>query len=213
MRDYYVILGISKNATTDEIKKAYRKLALKYHPDRAGKENVHKFKEASEAYQVLSNPQKRAQYDQFGAAGVGAGASGPGGAGFGGGYEGFGGNSYNVDFEDIFSGSSGFGFGRVSDIFEDFFGSAFSQVQVELAISLTQTLLGDKVQFKSPQGETINLTIPAGVQDGATFRFPGKGNPHRRGRGDLLVTIRVKMPRHLNQEQKELLEKLKQTGL
>lgn len=210
-KDYYEILSVSKNATTDEIKKAYRRLALKYHPDRAGKENVHKFKEASEAYQVLSNPQKRAQYDQFGPSGVGAG--GHSGAGFRGDYEGFGGGSYNVDFEDIFSGSSGFGFGRVSDIFEDFFGSAFSQVQVELAISLTQALLGDKIQFKSPQGETISLTVPSGVQDGTTFRFAGKGNPHRRGRGDLLVTIRVKMPRNLSKEQKELLEKLRQTGL
>lgn len=209
-KDYYKILDVSKNASTEEIKRAYRKLAMKHHPDVAGKEQEERFKEINEAYQVLSSPQKRAQYDQFGAAGVGAG--GPGGAGFGGGFEGFGG-AYNVNFEDIFSGSSGFGFGRVSDIFEDFFGSAFSQVQVELVIGLTQSLLGDKVQFKSPQGETINLMIPPMTQDGATFRFPGKGNPHRRGRGDLLVTIRVKMPRHLTREQKELLEKLKQAGL
>lgn len=206
-KDYYQILGVSKNATTEEIKKAYRKLALRYHPDRAGKEHEHKFKEANEAYQVLSNPQKRAQYDQFGAAGVGAG--GPGGAGFGG----FGGGAYNVNFEDIFSGSSGFGFGRVSDIFEDFFGSAFSQVQAEIAINLTQALLGDKISFKTQQGETLELKIPPMVQDGTTFRFPGKGGAHRRGRGDLLVTIHIKMPRSITREQKELLEKLRQTGL
>jgi len=204
--NYYEILGVNKNATTDEIKKAYRRLALKYHPDRAGKEHEHKFKEANEAYQVLSNPQKRAQYDQFGSAGVGAGGPGANGAGFGGG-------SYNVNFEDIFSGSSGFGFGRVNDIFEDFFGSAFSQVQAEISISLTQAMLGDSISFKTERGETLELKIPPMTQDGTTFRFSGKGGTHRRGRGDLLVTIHIKMPRHLTHEQKELFEQLRQTGL
>lgn len=205
MKDYYEVLGVSKNATTEEIKKAYRRLALKYHPDRAGKEHEHKFKEANEAYQVLSHPQKRSEYDQFGRAGVGSGSQ-PGGN-----YGGFSGGSYNINFDDIFSGRSGFG--GVSDIFEDFFGGAFSQVQAEIAISLTQAMLGANIAFKTQEGETLELKIPSMTQDGVTFRFPGKGGSTRRGRGDLLITVHIKMPRHLNNEQKELFENLRETGL
>ncbi|HEY6162222.1 MAG TPA: molecular chaperone DnaJ [Bacteroidia bacterium] len=108
-RDFYEILGISKNADADEIKKAYRKMAIQFHPDKnpGNKEAEEKFKEAAEAYEVLSDPQKRARYDQYGHAGV-SGASGNGG--FGGG--GFGGMSMEdifSNFGDIFGGHFGFG--------------------------------------------------------------------------------------------------------
>ena len=118
-RDYYEVLGVSKNASDDEIKKAYRKLALKSHPDRnpADKEAEAKFKEASEANEVLSDKQKRARYDQFGHAGVGNGsAGGPSGNPFGG-YS-YGGQGFNFDFggaegfDDILSNLFGFGGGR-----------------------------------------------------------------------------------------------------
>jgi molecular chaperone DnaJ len=106
-RDYYEVLGVQKNATEDEIKKAYRKIAIKYHPDRnpGDKEAEEKFKEAAEAYDVLHDPQKRQQYDQFG-------FNGPMGGGFGG----FGGASMNMDdifsmFGDIFGGHGFGGFG------------------------------------------------------------------------------------------------------
>lgn len=104
-RDYYEVLGVDKNATEDEIKVAYRKLAIKYHPDRnpGNKEAEEKFKEAAEAYDVLHDPDKRAQYDQFG-------FDGPSGSGFGG----FGGGGMDMDdifsmFGSVFGGHSGFG--------------------------------------------------------------------------------------------------------
>ena len=110
-RDYYEVLGVSKSASADEIKKAFRKLAVKYHPDKDGGDEV-KFKEASEAYEVLKDQQKRQRYDQFGHAGVG-GSSG-GGAG-GNPFEGFGGfNGQNINFD--------FGDGGLGDIFGQFFG-------------------------------------------------------------------------------------------
>ena len=94
MRDFYDVLGVSKSASNDEIKKAYRKLALKFHPDKnpGNAEAEKNFKEAAEAYSILSDSQKKSQYDQFGHAGVGMGSQG---GGFGGGV--------HMDMEDIFS--------------------------------------------------------------------------------------------------------------
>ena len=113
-RDYYEVLGVEKNASAEEIKKAYRKSAMKYHPDRnpGDKEAEEKFKEVGEAYEILHDDDKRSRYDQFGFAGVdpnyGAGAGGYGAGGFGGGFGGFG------------------GFGDLGDIFGDFFGGGAS---------------------------------------------------------------------------------------
>ncbi|HLP14456.1 MAG TPA: DnaJ domain-containing protein, partial [Flavobacteriales bacterium] len=109
-RDYYEILGVAKSADAEEIKKAYRKMALKYHPDKnpGDKASEDKFKEAAEAYEVLSNPEKRKRYDQYGHAGVG-GASGGGQGGFGGG--GFSMDDIFSQFGDIFGGAFGGGGG------------------------------------------------------------------------------------------------------
>ena len=109
-RDYYEVLGVAKNANADEIKKAYRKAAIKYHPDKnpGDKEAEEKFKEAAEAYDVLSNPDKRARYDQFGHAGMSGAAGGAGGfGGFSGG--GFSGGGLFSQFGDIFCGPFGGG--------------------------------------------------------------------------------------------------------
>ena len=110
-RDYYEVLGVEKNASADEIKKAYRKAAVKYHPDKnpGDKEAEEKFKEAAEAYDVLSNDDKRARYDQFGHAGMDGGAAGGGFGGFGGG--GFTMEDIFRNFGDIFGGHFGGGFG------------------------------------------------------------------------------------------------------
>jgi len=125
-KDYYEILGVSRSADKDEIKKAYRKLALKYHPDKNpdNKEAEEKFKEANEAYEVLSNDDKRRRYDQFGHAGVGSSAASGGGPG------GFGGGGY-ADINDIFEmftggGRARGGGGSPFSGFEDIFGGGFS---------------------------------------------------------------------------------------
>lgn len=195
MEDYYKILGVSKTATNDEIKKAYRKLALEHHPDRGGDDK--EFKKINEAYQVLSDPQKRAQFDQFGRTG----SNGPSGQGGYSGFEGFGGQGF--DF-------SGFGGGGLGDIFESFFEDAFSTVQAQVDISPAQAVLGDKIKLQVGK-ETVDLDIPAGVPDGTQFRARGKGRATRKGKGDLILQIHIKMPSRLSKEQKELWEKLKAT--
>ena len=149
-RDYYEVLGVQKNANADEIKKAYRKAAIQYHPDKnpGDKEAEEKFKEAAEAYDVLSNPDKRARYDQFGHAGM-SGAAG-GGAG---GFEGFGGFS----MEDIFS--------QFGDIFGGHFGGGFrssgggrrvnrgSDIRIKVRLTLAEIASGVTKKLK------INKTV------------------------------------------------------
>ena len=191
-QDYYSTLGISRSASADEIKAAYRKLALKHHPDRGGgKEAEDKFKQVNEAYQVLSNPDKRAQYDRFGR------VSGNGGMPTG--EPNFGGFEFNF-------GGGGFG-----DIFESFFSQAFSTVQATVEIPPAQAVLGDRLDLRVGD-ETVRLDIPPGTETGAQFAMRGKGRQHQRGRGDLVITVRVKMPRRLSREQKRLWEELKKQG-
>jgi len=201
-KDYYQLLGISRSASPEEIKKAYRKLAHQHHPDKAGG-SAERFKEINEAYQILSDPNKKAQYDQFGSVGPSSSASQGGWGGFD--PSGFGGfNSQGVKFDFGFGGGGGF-----SSIFEDLFDSAFSRTQVQLTISVAQAVLGDKIVFKTQLGDTLELRLPAGTQEGATFAFPSKGQPTRRGRGDLHVSIHIDIPKRLSREERELYERLK----
>ena len=157
-RDYYDILGISRNASDQEIKSAYRKLALQYHPDRnpGNKEAEENFKEAAEAYSVLSDPQKRANYDRFGHAGVGAGA-------------GFGGFDPNVfaDFSDILGDIFGFG---------DFFGSGRraggrtqrgADLRYDLELTFDEAAFGTTKRIKVPRHETCGECSGTGAQKGS----------------------------------------------
>lgn len=204
MKDYYEILGVQKNASEADIKKAYRRLAHKYHPDKTSgdsAENEKKFKEINEAYQVLSDPQKRARYDQFGHASVG------GNGGFGGGNPFGQSGGFEFDF-------GGFGFqGGIGSILEDLMGSAFANIQAEVAVSLTQAMLGATIPLRTSGGETIELKIPPGTRAGQVFVFRGKGHQHKRGRGDLHISVRVQLPTRLTREQKALFEKLRETGI
>lgn len=171
-RDYYEVLGVSKTATEDEIKKAYRQLAKKYHPDmnQGDKSAEGKFKEVNEAYEVLSDRDKRAKYDQFGHAGVDPNGFGGGAGGFGG-FGGFGGGGFEG------------GFGDFGDIFDAFFGtSGFGgssakkksgpqkgpDLKYELEIDFTEAAFGVKKEINITRNETCTECNGSGAKAGST---------------------------------------------
>ena len=215
-KDLYDVLGVEEDASQKEIKKAYRELARKHHPDRNPDDPnaEEKFKEIQKAYSVLSDEEKRQQYDaqrRFG-----------GGGGFGGG-RGFGGQSaggpeirfeQGGNFEEVFGGRGG----GLGDIFESFFGGRagggatrgqdpFRQqrgqqqrrqqtggrdIETKLRLSFQEALEDGRKQVELPTGESIRLKIPQGVRDGTKIRLRGRGQAGPTGqRGDLYVTFQV----------------------
>lgn len=179
-QDYYQILGVSKTATQQEIKSAYRKLALQYHPDRnKTKEAEQKFKEVTKAYEVLSDEQKRKTYDQFGATAFEQGAaSGPGGP-FGG-FGGFAGQQGPFTYSYSTNGGGFEGFGGFTDpfeIFEQFFGGAspFGRGQqrrpvYSLTIDFMEAVKGTEKKV-TIDGKQQTIKIPQGVDTGSRIRF------------------------------------------
>jgi molecular chaperone DnaJ len=159
-RDYYEVLGVSKNATEDELKKAYRRLAMKFHPDRnAGDDSaVDKFKEVKEAYDVLSDSRKRSAYDQFGHAGVDASAgAGPGGGGFGAG--GFG-DIFDSVFGDIFGqGGGGHGGERVY---------RGADLRYDLELSLEEAVSGSTIKIRVPKMVACKTCNGSGAKKGSS---------------------------------------------
>ena len=180
--DYYQILGVSKTASPDEIKKAYRKMALQYHPDRnKGKEAEGKFKEVTKAYEVLSDPQKKQTYDQFGVAAFEQG--GPSGQGAGGPFGGFGGQQGPFTYTYTNGGGAqgfdfgGGGFSDPFEIFEQFFGGGnpFGRAQsrrttYSLTIPFMEAVNGVTKRVELA-GKTQTIKIPAGVDNGSRIRF------------------------------------------
>ena len=208
MRDYYEILGVDRRATPEEIKKAYRKLAVQYHPDKNPGDKVaeEKFKEASNAYSVLSDPDKRRMYNTRGHAGVD-------GMGFEG-YRTMDDIFANLNLDEIFG--RGFGRGGGFGGFGDAFGDAFGQrrtttpsrgrdIRMNISIPFSDAVLGSKKEV-SVQGKRITLTIPPGIQDGNTLRIQGQGESLGIGvSGDLLVTLSVQPHSTLTREGADLL--------
>lgn len=175
-RDFYEVLGLTKGATDAEIKSAYRKMALKWHPDRNQdkKDEAEKqFKEINEAYQVLSDPQKKQTYDQFGHAAFDP-ASGMGGNPFGGGFR-QGPFSYSYRTYGSAPGQDQeFDFGDPFEIFEQFFGGGFGQAARRTRYSLTITFL-ESVKGVTKEvkidGKKHTIQVPAGANDGTRIRF------------------------------------------
>ncbi len=163
-RDYYEVLGVEKGASADEIKKAYRKTALKYHPDRNpdNKEAEEKFKEAAEAYDVLSNPDKRARYDQFGHAGMDGGAAGGGFGGFSGG--GFSMEDIFAQFGDIFGGGFGFGGGSRSRQRTN----RGSDIRVRVSLTLEEIANGVTKKLKLNKNITCDRCGGSGAKDSSS---------------------------------------------
>lgn len=162
--DYYKILGVDKGASGEEIKKAYRKLAHKYHPDKAGGDEK-KFKEINEAYQVLSDKEKKKQYDQFGQTFEGAGP-GFGGFDFGGsrGFEGKGFDFGGVDFEDIFSDIFGAGFGGRADVRQ----KRGQDIQIDIEISFEEMVRGAERNVNLYKGAVCDVCRGTGGEPGST---------------------------------------------
>lgn len=191
MSNYYKTLGVSKDASADEIKRSYRKLAREWHPDVAKDkpDAEHKFKEINEAYQVLGDEQKRAQYDQFGS------AAGAGGNPFG---QGFGGNG---PFQWSYSTSgAGQGFEDPFDIFEQVFGfRGFGgkrkghDLRYTLQVDFEDSIKGFE-ETVTVDGHKLKVKLPPGVRNGTQIRFAGKGESPGGDipNGDLYIVISIK---------------------
>lgn len=211
-RDPYTVLGVSKSAKADDIKKAFRRLAKKYHPDqnKDDPKAKEKFAEANQAYEILGEEAKRKQFDrgEIDAEGKPRGFEGfPGGGGRPGG-----GNQGGWEFE---FGPGGFrqrgasgGF-DASDIFSELFGGgrgagpgartrqrpqqAGEDLQASLSVSLEEAVRGATKRVAMPTGKALDVTIPAGIEDGKQIRLKGQGNPSPFGgpAGDAIVTVKV----------------------
>lgn len=184
-KDYYKVLGVSETASKDEIKRAYRKLAQKHHPDtnKNDTEAEHRFKEVSEAYSILSNEEKRKEYDEIRK------YAGGGGSPFGF-RPGGGGRRVNINVEDLF----GRGGGEVDDLFGGMFGfrppeRKGQDLETEVYLSFEDAIQGTMVEL----ADGPKVRIPSGVKDNARIRVPGKGGPGPHGGkpGDLYVRVHV----------------------
>ena len=188
-KDFYKVLGVEKKASADEIKKKYRSLARDLHPDKNQGDSAleEKFKAVSEAYDILSDPKKRAEYDEARSLFERGGFRAPTG----------GGNYQGGDFSDIFGG------GNPQDIFANLFGGAGMRrgprkgqdLQTESTITFKESIFGTTLDLKlSSNGKTQNITarVPAGVNDGAKIRVKGKGGEGEAGPGDLFILLTVK---------------------
>src|SRR5450759_1037197 len=219
-KDFYAILGVPADADAAAIKKAYRKLARKLHPDQnPGNDAAEKrFKEIGEAYAVLSSPEERKQYDAIRSMSRGGArftSGGPGGAGAGAGFEdvfsnlfggGGGGSGGNVRFS---TGRGGAGQPNLEDLLGGMFGQQGQQgyggygapagprrgadVEAQTTLSFRDAVQGSTVTLSTADGSRITARIPVGVKDGQKIRLRGKGNPGDQGTpaGDLILTVQV----------------------
>jgi DnaJ-class molecular chaperone len=196
-RDYYEVLGVGRNASGAEVKRAFRRLARELHPDVNGHdpEAEEKFKAAAEAYEVLSDPERRRAYDAYGHEGLRSRGFPPGG-----------------------------GFGSIEEIFQAFFGGGGFGFEVRrgpmrgqdllhsVEISALEAMLGTTIAVPGHGGER-EVELPAGTQHGARYALRGQGMPGTNGGppGDLVIAVHVIVPTDLSEEQRELAAKLAET--
>ncbi len=218
-KDYYQILGISKSASKDEIKSAFRKLAHQYHPDKGGG-NEAKFKEVSEAYSVLGDDNKRKQYDTFGSSGPASGGGYGGFSGFNQGQD-FGG----FDFSQFTQGGRGGSFEfDLNDILGDFFGGNMGgrrqrvkkgrDISVDLEITFAESIFGVEKEFSLTKNSTykaekIKVKISADIDDGQTIRLSGGGETIKDGvAGDLYINVSVRRDPLFKKEGKNIITEI-----
>jgi DnaJ-class molecular chaperone len=226
MRDPYTVLGVKKSAGADEIKKAYRRLAKKFHPDqnKDDPKAKEKFAEANSAYEIVGDEKKRSQFDRGeidaegkprfqGFEGFGAGA---------GGHRGSGGHSGTEYYE--FGGGAPFGRGGraggfdAGDIFADLFGTARGQgartrtaprgvdIAVNLTISLADAARGTNARVTLPTGRTLDVAVPSGIEEGRQIRLKGQGQPSPAGgeAGDVMIAVHIARHPNFRVEGKDL---------
>lgn len=204
-RDYYEILGISRSASAEEIKSAHRRLAREHHPDLSQEEGAaERFNEIQNAYDVLTDPEKRKQYDRHGHAGMSGSHSGPGGGAAGAGaWQDISPDDFESIFGEAFGGRGRRGGGFSGGGFGGFGGGGNAgptkgrDLEHELKIGFAAAAFGgaERLRLAGPDGTPteLDVKIPAGIKDGATMRVRGKGMPGAGGgpAGDLLLQIRV----------------------
>jgi DnaJ-class molecular chaperone len=198
-KDYYKILGVEKNANEEDIKKAFRKLAHQYHPDKKGGDEA-KFKEVNEAYSVLSDKNKRSQYDAFG--------SNPNGGGFGGFQGGFDPNGFGFDFSG-FANGQGFDPGDLGDILSSIFGGRRVRrgrdIAVDIELSFAESIFGTErkvvINSKAVKQTEVSIKVPPGIDSGQMIRMSGMGESLEGGvPGDLYVKVHVRKHPYLRKE-------------
>ena len=204
--DYYKILGVDKTIDQKDVKKAYLKRAKQFHPDLHPDDPKAKakFQALNEAYDVIGDPDKRRKYDQYGELWREAGQT----------QGGFGGNESPFDGFDFSSFQQG-GAGGFSSFFQDLFGAGpFKSTtrtpqttHASMNIDMYTALLGGEVMVGLSSGEKIRLKVKAGTQPGTKMRLRGKG---QKG-ADLIITLNVQLPAHLNERQRQLLEEMRRS--
>lgn len=223
--DYYKILGVSKDIPQDEVRAAYRKRAKQFHPDLHPDDPKAKakFQALSEAYDVISDPEKRRKYDQYGEHWREAGASGQGGDGSGG----FQWNSAEGSPFDNFDFSGFEGGGGFSSFFQDLFGNmggrsrsrrsprtyaGSGEMDANVDIDMYTALLGGEILIQLGNGSKLKLKVKPETQTGTKVRLRGKGYSRGDGTsGDLIITYNVKLPTNLSERQKELLREMQRS--